>query len=136
MRPEDNTFFERAMRQAREIIDNPSEIISLIDRAFKKALNLSSENSEIRKLTNKVRILADMMRAYANGEYREIPWKTLAIMAAGLIYFINPFDLVPDFIPGVGYLDDLSIILWIFHSLEGDILRFSDFYYNTSETIE
>lgn len=37
-------------------------------------------------------------------------WVKAAIVAA-LIYLINPADAVPDMIPGVGYSDDLGVLI-------------------------
>jgi uncharacterized membrane protein YkvA (DUF1232 family) len=41
---------------------------------------------------------------------RRVPWYVKA-MAAGLVaYALSPIDLIPDFIPVLGYLDDLVVI--------------------------
>ena len=69
-----------------------------------------------------------MIRSYVKGDYREVSFKSILLIFAGLIYFINPFDLIGDFIPGIGYIDDISLILWIMKSVEDDVLRFKDNY--------
>lgn len=38
------------------------------------------------------------------------PWYTRAVAAAVVAYALSPFDLIPDFIPVVGYLDDLVLV--------------------------
>ncbi len=39
---------------------------------------------------------------------------TMLMVAAGLIYFVMPVDFAPDFIPGIGYIDDAVVLstLW------------------------
>lgn len=37
--------------------------------------------------------------------------KCIAVVLGALLYFISPLDLIPDWIPVVGYLDDLAILL-------------------------
>ena len=32
------------------------------------------------------------------------------MIAAALFYFINPFDIIPDYTPGIGYIDDLIVL--------------------------
>ncbi len=42
---------------------------------------------------------------------RRVPWGLKLIPAAGLVYLLSPWDLLPDFvIPGLGQLDDLLIL--------------------------
>jgi len=48
---------------------------------------------------------------------RRVPLLARAVLPAVVLYLAMPLDIVPDFIPVVGYLDDLLIILgaaWLF----------------------
>ena len=47
-----------------------------------------------------------MIKDYAKGDYKKVPWRTIAILVASIAYVLTPFDLVPDFIPIVGWSDD------------------------------
>ncbi len=38
------------------------------------------------------------------------PWYARAIAAAVVAYALSPIDLIPDFIPVIGYLDDLIVV--------------------------
>ena len=125
-------YFNYAMAQARELFSNREKLVNTVDKAFRKVTDIEGEEGEIRGLANKVKIFIRMIRAYIEGEYREVPWKTMLIILAGLIYFVNPFALVPDFLPGVGYMDDITIVLWVFKSVEEDILKFQDYFYTAS----
>jgi len=55
-------------------------------------------------------IKQDAHALYLAARDPRVPWyaKGLAIAVAG--YAISPIDLIPDFIPGIGYLDDLIIV--------------------------
>lgn len=54
--------------------------------------------------------MSDVYALYlARGDPR-IPWYAKAIIVLTVIYALSPVDLIPDFIPFVGYLDDLIII--------------------------
>jgi uncharacterized membrane protein YkvA (DUF1232 family) len=50
-----------------------------------------------------------MLKDYREGRY-DVPWKTIAAIVVALLYFISPIDLLPDFIPGLGYIDDAFVI--------------------------
>jgi len=62
-----------------------------------------------------------MVKAYVNGQYRAVPWKSIIVLTSVLIYFFMPLDLIPDFIPVTGYIDDFSLIFWAFNHLKDDI---------------
>jgi len=55
-------------------------------------------------------LLFSIIKNYINGVYKEIPFWSLAAVTFALIYVINPIDLIPDFIPVVGYIDDVLVI--------------------------
>lgn len=59
-------------------------------------------------LIGNVKLFFDMLKDWWNEKYHA-PWFTIAGIIFALLYFINPFDLIPDFIPGVGYLDDAAV---------------------------
>lgn len=42
---------------------------------------------------------------------RRVPWWAKALLPALALYLAMPFDLIPDFIPVLGYLDDLVVVL-------------------------
>lgn len=42
--------------------------------------------------------------------HRDTPWRAKAIIALAILYLLSPFDLVPDWIMGLGLLDDLTVV--------------------------
>ena len=39
-------------------------------------------------------------------------WKRVIIVLLAFIYVVSPLDLIPDFIPVIGWLDDLGVLSW------------------------
>ncbi len=56
--------------------------------------------------------------------YREVPWNIIAAVAGALAYFVMPIDVVPDFILGVGYVDDAKVIALALDLAREDLRRF------------
>ena len=75
----------------------------------------------LRRIKNWARALRrDVHAIYLASRDPRVPWyaKVLAIAVAG--YALSPIDLIPDFIPVFGYLDDLIIVplgIWLVVSL-------------------
>ncbi len=67
-----------------------------------------------------VRVLYALFKDTVNGKYK-MPPVNVAMIGGGLLYFILPADLIPDFIPAIGYLDDLAVLTTIMNSLRKEI---------------
>jgi uncharacterized membrane protein YkvA (DUF1232 family) len=77
------------------------------------------------KFVNQVMLLFSLLSDYRKGAYREIPWYTVAIAVAALVYFLNPVDIVPDFIPVLGRLDDALVVALAFKAVQEDLKRYA-----------
>ena len=56
---------------------------------------------------SKLRLLWMVLRDYANGTYRKLPWRAIGAVVAAVVYVVTPLDLVPDFLVPLGFGDDL-----------------------------
>jgi uncharacterized membrane protein YkvA (DUF1232 family) len=52
----------------------------------------------------------DVLALYLAGRDPRVPWYAKALAIATAAYALSPIDLIPDFIPVIGYLDDLIIL--------------------------
>ena len=69
---------------------------------------------------------------YANGNYREVPFNVVAAIGGALLYVLSPLDLIPDFIPIVGYLDDAAVIAFCLNLIEKDLISYKVWKRNTA----
>lgn len=78
------------------------------------------------RLYRNLKLIFPLIRDYWKGTYRDISIKSIIIFLAGLAYIISPIDLIPDYIIGLGQLDDLAILGFALHYLERDLLKYKE----------
>ncbi len=69
-------------------------------------------------------MLVRLLKAWKNGSYRGLSLRTLASLAAAILYVVSPVDLIPDFIPGIGLIDDAAVLTFLLHSMAQDLDAF------------
>ena len=122
-----NKTFQNALRKAAGIAADPKKISELISSVSDKMSDMDENKKRVSGFFDKIRTLLRMLRSYINGEYRQIPWKSLLMIIGSLLYFLMPLDLIPDFIPVTGFADDISIIFLVFNGINEDIEAFLDY---------
>lgn len=117
-------FFKRANAGAARYARNTRSLVELVREAIEKSGGLSGAN--FATFREQLGVVTRLLKAYASGDYRALPWKTLLRMIAVLIYFVSPIDILPDFLPIVGLTDDIALMLWLFNGIRDDIDKFRD----------
>ena len=78
----------------------------------------------IGRLRSDLPLLGRLLKAWKDGSYRGLSMRTLASLVGTLLYVVSPIDLIPDFIPGVGFIDDAAVLALLLHSLAQDLVAF------------
>ena len=83
------------------------------------------------KLGNGFAVLADQLKllqalclAWWRGEYRRIDSRALLAVVAALLYFVTPLDAIPDWLLGVGLVDDLAVLAWVMRTWQEELATF------------
>jgi uncharacterized membrane protein YkvA (DUF1232 family) len=117
-----------------EIIDKFSSAVNKIDD--KKVDEVLSKEEIIEKKRNKlnpakffmlfkqVKLAFEMLKDYKKKNYRNVPWKTIAIVTAAILYFLNPIDLIPDFMGLLGFTDDAIVLGFVFNSIREELVKY------------
>ena len=119
-----NRFFQAALQKASHILGKPGRLILLLTALVRKLKQTDFNKGETAIVKEKFFTLGRLLRAYAQGEYREIPWKSLLLIVAAILYFINPIDVIPDLLPLVGLTDDFGVLFLVYKTISGDIEKF------------
>lgn len=128
---QEHSKFKSAKARAERILRNPEKLKNLIAMVLDKLNNMDQNKLAVGDFFRRVKVFIRMIKAYIKGEYREIPWKMVVMLVAGLVYFVMPLDILPDFIPVTGFLDDITVILWIFNNFRKEIDAFELWEKNT-----
>ena len=85
----------------------------------------SSRRGLVKGLREGLKLFQALCVAWWRGEYRAVSPQALVAVVAGLLYFITPIDAIPDWLPGLGFIDDLAVLGWIMRkwSTELDAFR-------------
>jgi uncharacterized membrane protein YkvA (DUF1232 family) len=74
----------------------------------------------------KLRLLWMVLRDWANGSYRKVPWRAVAALAAAVVYVVSPLDLVPDFLVPAGWTDDLVVVALTWGLVKRELRAYCD----------
>ena len=72
------------------------------------------------------KLLIAIVKDYASGAYRQIPYGAIASIVFTLIYVLNPFDLMPDVLPIIGQVDDVAVLGACLLLVEQDLHKYKD----------
>lgn len=77
------------------------------------------------KLVDKLDFLARLVEDFEAGLEKDIPFETAAEAAFALVYFHREIDIIPDFIPEIGFADDAAIVETILRRHEDVFARYA-----------
>ncbi|NTW50072.1 MAG: DUF1232 domain-containing protein [Chlorobiales bacterium] len=113
--------FHRAKSKAEDYARDPKKAKKLIDEAAQK----SEENKGVLgDVWTYLQALIRMVKAYYSRSYTQVPWKSLLIGIAGLIYFVSPIDAIFDYIPVLGLIDDAAVLSAVISAIRYDLNNF------------
>ena len=114
-------IFDDLYKQAERLISSDTKVSKLLDEVFLKV----GESSELfYKVQDSAIALTRMVSAWLKGDYKNISTQSIIAVVAALIYFVNPLDFIPDFIPVIGQLDDIFVLSYLIKMLNKEIERF------------
>ncbi|MGB1951605.1 MAG: YkvA family protein [Marinobacter sp.] len=82
-------------------------------------------SGKLRRFSGDIKLMFAMISDYWNGRYRNVPWKSVAAIAGALLYVLNPLDVIPDLILGIGFVDDAGVVALCLKLVESDLIRYA-----------
>ena len=108
-------------KKAEHLLLHPEELLHMLTHALGKAY---AQRLVLYKVFEDFLLLFRFVRAWALGDYRDAPPRSIVWAIFAIIYFLSPIDLIPDFLPG-GYIDDIFVIAYVVKKIKVDLDKFS-----------
>lgn len=115
------SLFKKYIHKASSYLGNKEKSNSLLKEAIILA---PKKKGALGDAWDKVLLFIELFKSYLNGSYRDISKTSILTVIGALIYFVTPIDAVPDFILGIGLLDDATVIAFTFNQLNKDLEKY------------
>ena len=96
-----------------------------------KFLKITLGSASIKELFEDGKNMISLVKDFRNGEYRDISWGTIGMIVFAFLYLVSPIDLIPDFIPILGLIDDVLIFRLALSFIRDDLDRYVDWKRNS-----
>ncbi|WP_408009506.1 YkvA family protein [Pseudalkalibacillus sp. A8] len=116
-------YFRKMIRRARTLIKNREESGQMVQNVRAK-LQKDDIQEALKGFLDRIQALIRLADQYRLGNYRDISKKSMVLVIAGLLYFLSPIDAIPDIIAGLGLVDDLAIISYVWKTVNNEIEQF------------
>jgi uncharacterized membrane protein YkvA (DUF1232 family) len=97
-----------------------------IAKVNQRAKEIEAKLPNLKKVYEQTKIMLNMVKDYWSGSYREIPYWAISAVSLALLYVLNPADVLPDVIIGVGYLDDATVVAFSLKLVQRELERYQE----------
>lgn len=119
-------IFQTILARAGGIMAHPMKMFDLLKKATQKTKKYNNFSEFSMDMGSHFYTLSEMVKASVKGDYLGLRKADVAMIVAAIIYFISPLDLVPDAIPFIGLLDDISLLTWLINKLSVEMEQFTN----------
>jgi uncharacterized membrane protein YkvA (DUF1232 family) len=98
--------------------------------------NEGKQKTSVLQFFDNMRLLILMFIDSWRGTYRQLPWWCTVVLVFTLLYALSPVDLIPDVIPVIGVLDDVTLLYMCYKVIETEIGKYRDWRSGEAEIID
>ena len=112
-----NEKVNRILERSRDYINNNEKIKSLLETVKEKLHRVQQDSEERSTFISHLKMVIRMIQSHFNGSYPSFSRKSILLLIFSLVYFITPVDMIPDFVPALGFTDDISILYLVLKNI-------------------
>lgn len=117
------TGFHGARKKAESYLQDKDKAADLLRKAREKAAQMPGALAGV---WEDLQTLIRMLKTWLSGDYSGASWQTILLVVTAILYFVMPFDVIPDFIAALGFFDDAAIIAYIVSTIKEELLAFTE----------
>jgi uncharacterized membrane protein YkvA (DUF1232 family) len=114
-------MFSDATGKAEKIVEDKEKTQEVLNKATEKAHKVKGA---LEKVWESLTLMFGLVSSWVKGDYRDVPVGSIIAIIAALIYLICPIDVIPDFIPGIGFIDDVFVIGLVVAQVAKDLEKY------------
>ena len=112
--------FEKSKEKAKKILEDRDRMDHFLDRLERKLKHIPVVGG----ILSEIPVLIALVKAFIEKRYLEIPIGSMIAIVGALIYFLSPIDLMPDFLPALGLVDDAAVLTLAFKLVHDDVAEY------------
>lgn len=110
-------IFKKWINKAKDFFEDEDKLGKLIEDCEEKTKSIPKLGDKL----SYIHTFVGMLRHYILKTYTKLPTGTVLSVIGCLAYFVSPIDLIPDILPGIGYVDDAFMVLACLKLIETDL---------------
>ena len=111
------------VRIAGDLMENPQGLKFKLESAAEK-LRKGSVADALGVYVDDLKTLIRMAKHWVSRKYTGVDTQTILYTIVAVVYFVTPTDFVPDFLLGLGFVDDVAVISWVLGLIKEDLEKF------------
>lgn len=115
-------YYPQTATNVQALVASNSLLEKLSDKVYQKAEQAVQNYADT---AARIKTVTRMLKSWRKKEYRNIDKSSIFIAIVILLYYVNPIDLIPDFIPVIGGLDDLILLGFLLKVIDKEIEKFT-----------
>ena len=108
---------ESGYAQSEALLNDKDELDDFLYHLEQKIKEIPNVGEQL----SMVPVMISLVKKYVQGKYTTVPYGTILAILSALIYLLSQIDLIPDFLPGIGYLDDIAVVGFCITMVKADI---------------